>query len=125
MLTAGASLAAPQVRRPIDGLVHDNYPPGLAATYHFIPKQTTDTLYITSLKKSRGFSNIFREIFKNFAPQRPQNALFTGFCPICVYTRIPACLLFHLSFAFHCPIFFYCTLVFLHLLILLHLQLFL
>jgi len=35
---------APRVRRPIIGLVRDNYPPGLAATYRFIPKQTTAVL---------------------------------------------------------------------------------
>ena len=36
--------AALRVRRPIIGLVRDNYPPGRAATYRFIPKQTTVTL---------------------------------------------------------------------------------
>jgi hypothetical protein len=87
MLTAGASLAAPQVRRPIDGLVHDNYPPGLAATYHFIPKQTTDTLYITSLKKSRGFSNLFQEIFRFSQLPHPKNSLFPALCAFHNYTR--------------------------------------
>ena len=64
--TAGAENAAPRVRRPIVGLVHDNYPPGPAATYHFIPKQTTVILYGKCMKKSRGFSNIFQEILKLF-----------------------------------------------------------
>jgi hypothetical protein len=76
LLTAGASPAAPQVRRPIDGLVHDNYPPGLAATYHFIPKQTTDTLYIMFLKKSIGFLNLFQKIFKKIRTFDQQNTLF-------------------------------------------------
>ena len=75
-LTTGASPVASRVRRPIDGLVRDNYPPGPAATYHFIPKQTTDLLYRMSQDKSRGFPHLFQEIFKFFCFLLPQKALF-------------------------------------------------
>lgn len=59
-----------RVRRPILGLVHGNYPPGLAATYHFIPKQTTLILYRLRGKIAIRFSPFLRKFFCFFRSRR-------------------------------------------------------
>ena len=55
-----------RVRRPIFGLVHGNYPPGLAATYHFIPKQTTLILYRLLRQIAIRFLSFLRNFFVFF-----------------------------------------------------------
>ena len=63
-----------RVRRPIFGLVHGNYPPGLAATYHFIPKQTTLILYRLLRQIAIRFSPFLRNFFRFFLSRRLRNA---------------------------------------------------
>lgn len=69
-----------RVRRPIFGLVHGNYPPGLAATYHFIPKQTTLILYRLLEEIAIRFSPFLRNFFSFFSffpfPQRAVTGCF-------------------------------------------------
>jgi hypothetical protein len=60
-------LARFRVRRPISGLVRDNYPSGRTATYHFIPKQTTCRLYTNAIRLSRGESRFFEKNFGFFS----------------------------------------------------------
>jgi hypothetical protein len=55
-----------RVRRPIRGLVRDNYPSGRTATYHFIPKQTTGELYMSPFSFSRGKFTFFAKKFEDF-----------------------------------------------------------
>ena len=58
-----------RVRRPISGLVRDNYPSGRTATYRFIPEQTTLELYMIffcfSIGKTPDYE-IFFDIFDFF-----------------------------------------------------------
>ena len=64
-----------RVRRPIVGLVRDNYPPGLAATYRFIPKQTTGLLYTALLPNAIVLTPVFELFFDIFSPFPVRNQL--------------------------------------------------
>lgn len=78
-----------RVRRPIFGLVHGNYPPGLAATYHFIPKQTTLILYRLLRQIAIRFLSFLRNFFRFFLPLRLRNARRLAVFLLCRQNTIP------------------------------------
>ena len=87
-----------RVRRPIIGLVRGNYPSGRTATYHFIPKQTTFGLYVTSLKNAIGFF-----VFVNFFSFKVLAFLASTFFAI----SAPPCVSFSFAFFLFFPYFPY------------------
>ena len=80
-----------RVRRPISGLVRDNYPSGRTATYHFIPKQTTAELYMNPDFISRGFGPDFEIFFEIFHLLLPGSPCYFSVFGLCILTRYQVC----------------------------------